>query len=77
MDVKKGLGDAAADFLVKGVAELIKVAKEFSFEKEADGGMRVAATFNTTRVVIEAGGPAGFNLNFGEVKGKARGKRTR
>ncbi|MFF3931365.1 hypothetical protein [Streptomyces hirsutus] len=84
MGLKKELQETPQGQMVMLAVELVKSAKDFSFEKKEGGGIHAAATFNTTRVVIGWGGPSGFSLSFppvktipGQVKGKPRGKQVR
>ncbi|KPC78705.1 hypothetical protein [Streptomyces sp. NRRL S-4] len=78
MGLKKELMDTPQGQVAMLAVELVKTAKDLSFEKKEGGGNSASATFNTTRVELGWGGPAGFSLRFppvktipGEVKGKS------
>ncbi|MFE9825360.1 hypothetical protein ACFYSH_25055 [Streptomyces sp. NPDC005791] len=80
MDLKKELKDTPQGQMVMLAVELVKTAKDLSFEKKEDGGGSASATFNTTRVEVGWGGSAGFSLRFSPVKtipGEVKGKSPR
>ncbi|MFB9346147.1 hypothetical protein ACFFUA_01505 [Streptomyces heliomycini] len=85
MGLKKEIQETPQGQVVMLAVELIRSAKEFSFEKQEDGGVQAAFTISLApersyRVKIERGSTGKFGLNWDPVKvvpGQAKRKSPR